>query len=106
MTAHERYQMLVGEIGIPRREYMYELRHVDMLLIIRGYFNRKHSDWEQARFIAYHVHYCMGVSKNETVPIVEKWHPFPWEQDTTPHNLPSREEVAELQEEMKHPFKW
>lgn len=97
--------MFVGEIGIPRREYLYELRHVDILLILQGYFNRKHSDWEQARFIAYHVRYCMGVKQGETVPDVKRWHPFPWEQDTTPHNLPTPEEEKELQEDMQN-FHW
>jgi hypothetical protein len=97
--------MLVGEIGISRREYLYELRHVDILLIARGYFKRKHSDWEQARFIAYHVRYCMGAKKDEVVPTIERWYPFPWEKEK-PHNLPTEAEKRELQEDMKKPFKW
>ena len=97
--------MLVGEIGIPRREYLYEMMFVDILLTVRGYFNRHHYGWEQARFVAYHVRYCMGVKKDEVVPVIEKWHPFPWDRDTTPHNLPTPEEEAELQADMQN-FKW
>ena len=97
--------MLVGEIGIPRKEFLYELRFVDILLIVRGYFNRQHAGWEQARLIAYHVRYCMGVKKDEVVPTIDKWHPVPWEQNRTPHHLPTPEEEAELQAEM-HDFKW
>lgn len=99
--------MLVGEIGINRREYLYELKYCDILLIVRGYFKRHHYGWEQARFVAYHVRYCMGVKKDEVVPTIEKWHPFPWEQEQehSGNDLPTPEEEAELQEDMKN-FSW
>ena len=89
----------------PRKEYLYELRFVDILLIVRGYFNRQHAGWEQARFIAYHVRYCMGVKPGDVVPTVKKWYPFPWEQAIINSTLPTPEEEAELQQEMQN-FKW
>ena len=70
--------MLVGEIGIPRREFLYELRLWEIILITRGYFKRHHPGWEQARLIAYNAAHCMG-SKN--APIVTQWLPFPWEKE-------------------------
>jgi hypothetical protein len=72
--------MLVGEIGIERKEYLYDLDYWEILLITRGYFCRSHSNWEQARLIAYHVRYCMGLGKNETAKDIDKWLPFGWEQ--------------------------
>ena len=48
--------MLVGEIGIPRREVLEELKLWEIVLITRGYFKRLSSGWEQARLIAYNAH--------------------------------------------------
>ena len=88
--------MLVGEIGIPRLEYLYDLRYWEILLITRGYFRRHHPGWEQARLIAYNAHYCMG--SKDPVPPVDKWITFPWEKSPT---IPiSQEEVRELQNDM------
>jgi hypothetical protein len=71
--------MLVGEIGIPRLEYLYDLRYWEILLITRGYFRRHHPGWEQARLIAYNAHYCMG--SKQTPPTVQEWLPLPWERE-------------------------
>lgn len=69
--------MVVGEIGINWREYLYELEHWQIYLIIRGYYNRQHPAWERARLIAYQSAFAFG-SKN-TPPPVNEWLPFPWE---------------------------
>lgn len=89
MTAHEQYQLLVGEIGTPRGDYLYELPFWEILLITRGYWRRFHPGWEQARLIAHQVHYCMGVPKGETAKGVEEWIPFSWEKspDVTEENV-------------------
>lgn len=84
----------MGEIGINRREYLYELDYVDILLIIRGYQRRQHSSWEQARLIAYNARFCMG-AKNPPTPL--EWLPFPWEQEP----LPTDDEINELRELIK-----
>ena len=90
--------MLVGEIGIPRREYLYDLRYWEILLITRGYFRRYHAGWEQARLVAYNAHYCMG-SKNQP-PRVNEWLPFPRERE--PADLPiSDDELEELRRELQ-----
>lgn len=90
--------MLVGEIGIPRTEYLYELKYWEILLITRGYFRRYHAGWEQARLVAYNAHYCMG-SKN-TPPTVQEWLPLPWERETGDPLL-SEDEVEELRREIQ-----
>ena len=92
--------MLVGEIGIPRREYLYDLTYCDIVLIVRGYLNRQHPAWEQARLIAYHVRYCMG--SKETPPTLTEWLTFPWERrdDGEPVILPSEAEVQRLRQMM------
>ena len=86
----------MGEIGISRLEYLYELRYWEILLITRGYFRRHHPGWEQARLIAYNAHYCMG--SKDPVPNVTDWMPFPWEhKDAKPV---SQEDIDDLQAEM------
>ena len=37
MTAHELFQLLVGEIGIERNVFYYELRWWEVKSIVRGY---------------------------------------------------------------------
>ena len=86
--------MLVGEIGYNRKEYLYELDYWEILLITRGYFCRSHSNWEQARLIAYHVRYCMGLGKGESAKDIDQWLPFSWER-TAPKEL-SQDEQDEM----------
>jgi hypothetical protein len=88
--------MLVGEIGIPRLEYLYDLRYWEILLITRGYFRRHHPGWEQVRLIAYNAHYCMG--SKDPVPLVDEWIKFPWEKEPAPPI--TDKERDELQAEM------
>ena len=87
--------MLVGEIGIPRHEFLYELRLWEIILITRGYFRRYHPGWEQSRLIAYHAAHAFG-SKHQPPPITQ-WLPFPWEKS----EAPSDDEVNEIREEIK-----
>lgn len=88
--------MLVGEIGIPRKEFLYELTLSEIILITRGYFRRHHPGWEQARLIAYHAAYCMG-SKN--APPITQWLKFQWEQDHD--TLLTDEEAEEIRQELQ-----
>ena len=70
--------MLVGEIGINRRDFLYELKLWEIILIARGYFRRYHPGWEQARLIAYNAAHCMGAKNPQTIT---QWLKFPWERD-------------------------
>ena len=71
--------MLVGEIGIDRNTFLYDLQFWEIILIIRGYFKRLHPGWEQARLIAHQVHYAMGCPKDETPKTPGEWLPFTWD---------------------------
>jgi hypothetical protein len=94
--------MFVGEIGIPRREYLYDLTHTDMILIRRGYIRRFHPHWEMARLIAHQTHYCMGVAPGESAKTPTEWITFPWErnEDGEPTDQPSEAEVKRLRQMM------
>ena len=73
------FQTLVGEIGIDRHVFYKELKWWEVKAIIRGYNARQHPGWEQTRWIAYHVRYCMGLPKGEVAPVLTEWIKFPWE---------------------------
>lgn len=89
--------LFVGEIGLVRREYLYELAFWEMRLTMEGYQRRSHAGWEQARLIAYQSRFAMG-NGGQTVPPVDRWIRFPWEEKKVEM---SREEVDELQAMMK-----
>ena len=93
----------MGEIGISRNTFYYELTWWEVKSIIRGYNARHHAGWEQARLVAYQAHYCMGLPKGETAPTVTDWLKFPWEkkQETTDGDLPDDNEVARLRQLMR-----
>lgn len=40
----------VGEIGVPRREYLFELDYVDIVQIERGYERRQRHRWSATRW--------------------------------------------------------
>ncbi len=105
MSVHELYRLLVGEIGISRREFWYELTWREVRAIIDGYNRRRRDGWEQARLIAYHVAYCMGVPGGKTAPLLTEWLKFYWEKpDVTqkPTSPISKKVVDELQDLMKN----
>ena len=89
----------MGEIGFPRKEFLYELTWWEVRSIIRGYNARHHEGWRQARLIAYHVRYCMGVRHGEVAKEITKWLPFSWEQE--PVHVITEEEADELAEELE-----
>ena len=90
----------MGEIGFPRREFLYDLVWWEVRSIIRGYNARHHHGWEQARLVAYNAHYCMG--SKETPPTVSEWIKFPWEQSTeSGSTMPTDEEVERLRQMLR-----
>ena len=92
----------MGEIGLDRKEYLYVLTFCDLLCIERGYYRRQRASWEQARLVAYHVRYCMGLAKNETAKTLTEWLPFSWEKEPAdPTSIPTEEEIAEMMDMMR-----
>lgn len=86
--------MLVGEVGVQRKEYLYELKFWEIKLIIRGYLRRQHHGWEQARLVAYCAAHAFHGGKNN--PTMDKWLTFAWEKDNVPADLPTEEEVDDM----------
>ncbi len=86
----------MGEIGIDRHTFLYELQWWEVNAIIRGYNARHHHSWEQARMISYFARYAMG--SKDTPPPINEWIKFPWEVKVSARI--SQAEVKELQELM------
>ena len=47
--------MMVGEIGLPRHEYLYTLDYWEIVAISRGYQHRQSSIWSSARWSTYYL---------------------------------------------------
>jgi len=97
-NAHDIYQLLVGEIGIPRHEFLYDIRFWEVRRIIRGYRRRdllKHQLIAECAYAAIHV---MRDPKGKTVADM---FPMLFDYDDDDDEPPISEgEVAELQELM------
>ena len=99
MTAHERYSKFVGEIGINRLEYLYDLTYCDLLMIERGYNCRHMNLWSATRWQTYNLMASfVGGDKlsehgiNEPMDLIR----FPWEEQT----MLTPEEVEDMQAEI------
>lgn len=91
--------MLVGEIGIPRREFLYDIRFWEVRRIIRGYRQRdrlKHQLLAECTFAAI---YAMRDPKGKTVTDL---FPALFADDDAEADFPpiTEEEEKEMQDEM------
>ena len=88
----------MGEIGIPRREFLYDIRFWEVRRIIRGYRRR---DWLKHQLMAecvYAATYAMRDPKGKTVADM---FPMIFDTDDDDDEPPiTEEDVAELQAEM------
>lgn len=99
----------VGEIGIPRREYLYELDYLDMVQIERGYERRHRHAWSIGRWETFHLMaaFCGGENLQKSgihtpVDLIR----FPW--DYSPNkagddesDMPTPAVVEELRRKMR-----
>ena len=91
----------MGEIGIDRNLFLYDLQYWEIILIVNGYRRRYRPSWEQARLIAHQVHYAMGCPKGQTPKTAEEWVPFPWDRkDSTAADDDYTDEEVKRQREM------
>lgn len=84
----------MGEIGIPRREFLYDIRFWEVRRIIRGYRNRDRLKHQLMAECAYAAMFAMRDPKGKTVADM-----FPgiFEDDDTPDEPPiTEDEAAEL----------
>ena len=92
--------MLVGEIGIPRREFLYDIRFWEVRRIIRGYRQRDRLKHQLMAECVYAATYAMRDPKGKNVTDL-----FPAlfaDDDETEADFPplTEEEVKEMQDEM------
>lgn len=92
--------MFVGEIGIVREEYLYRLKYVDLLMILRGYDRRQRYMWSAMRWQTFSIlsafadkHALKEAGLFKVTDLIR----FPWEREAT---VISKEDVADLQAEM------
>lgn len=93
----------VGEIGIPRREFLYEMQYLDQIQIERGYDRRHRHIWGISRWQTYML---MSVSmadlKKAGIYKPTDILKFPWDKsDEEMGDLPDAKEIARLQQMMR-----
>ncbi len=90
--------MFVGEIGLPRREYLYDIRFWEARRILAGY-NRRHRDlWSATRWQTYNLMAAQvggkELAKNGINSATDLL-PLPWDTKAA-SKLPTEEEVADM----------
>lgn len=94
----------MGEIGTPRREYLYDLEYWEILLIVRGYFRRNREMWSATRWQTYNL-MCVSMADLKKAGIYRPTDliRFPWEADSPEAvgNMPTKEEIQEMQRMMR-----
>lgn len=84
----------MGEIGVDRHTFLYELKHWEILSIIRGYRRRAHTAWETTRWQTFLIAKMLGAKDIGNSPA--EWHPMPWEKEAHAANIPTDEEIEEM----------
>lgn len=95
------YELFVGEIGFPRREFLHDLQWWEVHSIIRGFNRRIRHPWSMTRWQTYQIMTSQVGSKamreaniNNPTDLIK----FTWECEAPPPV--SQEEIAQLQAEM------
>ena len=89
----------MGEIGIPRREFLYDIRFWEVRRIVRGYRQRDRLKHQLIAECAYAAMYSMRDSQGKTV---EDVFPMLFEDDDDYDEPPvSEEDVADMQAMME-----
>lgn len=87
--------MLVGEIGIERNTFLYQLREWEIIAIIKGYRRRNREQWEMHRHVGMTICCALGAKLNSA----NEYLPLPWDNDNA--STISEEEARELVELMQ-----
>ena len=96
LTACQQYTLLVGEIGIPRNEFLYVLKLWEINSIVKGYRRRNREHWEMSRHLGLTICNVMGAK----IDSAHDYLPLPWDDITTKKEL-TEEDVNELMELMR-----
>lgn len=93
----------MGEIGIPRKEFLFVLPFWEVRRIMRGYQRRHRDLWSAARWQTFYIMSAQIGGKGMRESGLHKptdLMPLPWDTKEKP-NLPSEEEIRQMQEEMR-----
>jgi hypothetical protein len=89
----------VGEIGRNRREFLYDMSYLEILLIIRGYRRRNILQYQLQRIQAWAAMFCMGNKEGkQPQDIIPLYFDRYKQQEREPI---SQDEVDQLQREMQ-----
>ena len=96
--------MLVGEIGIDRRAFLYDLRYWEVLRIIKGYRRR---DWLKLQLMAECTYAAMYAMRDPKGMTPQKMFPelFKVEDDNAPAPDITEQDAQDLQDLMAN-YKW
>ena len=96
LTACQQYTLLVGEIGIPRNEFLYVLKLWEINAIVKGYRRRNREHWEMSRHLGLTICNVMGAK----IDSAHDYLPLPWDDITTKKEL-TEKDVNDLMELMR-----
>ncbi len=96
LTACQQYTLLVGEIGIPRDEFLYVLKLWEINAIVKGYRRRNREHWEMSRHLGLTICNVMGAK----IDSAHDYLPLPWDDITTKKEL-TEKDVNDLMELMR-----
>lgn len=85
----------MGEVGIDRHEFLYELKLWEINSIVEGYRRRAHTAWETARWQTFCIVCAMGAKSFNSPQDLQK---FAWEEEQ--YEELSEDDVKELQDEI------
>ena len=96
--------MLVGEIGIDRRAFLYDLRYWEVLRIIKGYRRR---DWLKLQLMAECTYAAMYAMRDPKGMTPQKMFPelFKVEDEPAPAPEITEQDAQDLQDLMAN-YKW
>jgi hypothetical protein len=101
MTAYDLYQLFVGEIGIPRHEFLYELQYWELVKIAKGYQARSRNMWSAIRwqtFTLMNVQVGGKEMRSKRIFTPKDLLPFPWDnkEAASPLSEADRQELQDL----------
>ena len=95
--------MLVGEIGIDRRAFLYDLRYWEVLRIIKGYRRR---DWLKLQLMAECTYAAMYAMRDPKGMTPQKMFPELFKVEDEPEAPTITEQDAKDLQDMMANYKW
>jgi hypothetical protein len=91
------YQLFVGEIGISRREFLYEIKAWEARRIVKGYQRRNILHYQLQRMQVWASMFCMGNPEKKSPTDILHLYFDDFDKDEAPV---SEDEIRQMQEEM------